>query len=62
MSTCGIPGAVMGGGNGEMDRRQEALPWEATGEFGGHRRNETIVQKWAYVNKIIKMVRLDGRK
>lgn len=37
-------------------------PGEATGEFGGHRRNETIVQKWAYVNKIIKMVRLDGRK
>lgn len=53
MSTCGIPGAVMGDRNGEMDRRQEALPWGST-EFGGHRRNETIVQKWAYVNKILK--------
>ena len=35
---------------------------EATGRFGGHRRNETTVQKWAYLNKIIKMVRFDGRK
>lgn len=41
---------------------KKPCPGEATGEFGGHRRNETIVQKWAYVNKIIKMVRLDGRK
>lgn len=45
-----------------MDRRHEAPSGEATGEFGGHRRNETIVQKWAYLNKINKTVRFDGRK